>query len=74
MGMWFLGFTCWKKEGRVTTWAALVEVVEDRYGPSILDNPEYALFKLTLEDPVDNYYSKFIELANRVDGSWNSSR
>lgn len=61
-------FQMLEKEGKVTSWAALVEALEDRYGPSILDNPEYALFKLMQDDTVDNYYTHFTELANRVDG------
>lgn len=46
----------------------MVEALEDRYSPTILESHEYALFKLTQEDSVDNYNTTFTELANRVDG------
>lgn len=58
-----------EKEGRVKTWAALVDALEDAYGPSIFENPEFALFKLTqAEESVASYYANFTTLANRVDG------
>lgn len=56
------------KTKTLTSWAALVENLQEDYGPSALESPEYSLFKLTQEDSVNNYYSNFINLANRVEG------
>lgn len=56
-----------EKEGKVTTWAALVEALEETYGPSIFDSLEFALFKLFQEDLVGNYYANFTDLANSVE-------
>lgn len=61
-------FQMMEKEGRITSWAALIEALEDRYGPSLFESPEYVLFKLTQEDSVEEYYNNFTTLANRVDG------
>lgn len=58
-----------EKEGKVKTWAALVDALENAYGPSIFENPEFALFKLTqAEESVIIYYANFTTLANRVEG------
>lgn len=42
--------------------------IEPAYYLSIFDCPCYALFKLTQEDFVANYYSTFTALANHVEG------
>lgn len=61
-------FQMLEKEGRITSWVALVEALEDRYGPSVFDSPKYALFKLTQENSMEDYHNNFTTLANRVDG------
>lgn len=52
----------------MTSWAALVEVLEDNYGLSLFEAPEYALFILNQDDSVANYYENFTAVANRVEG------
>lgn len=46
-----------EKEGKVTTWADLVDALQKAYGPSLFDSPEFTFFKLMQEDTVANYYS-----------------
>lgn len=57
-----------EKEGKVENWPSLVKSLEEVYGPSVFETPEFALFKLIKEDSVTNYYATFVSLANRVEG------
>lgn len=45
-----------------------MKALEESYGPSIFECLDYALFKLTQEDSIINYYVTFTALANRVEG------
>lgn len=56
------------KTGTVSCWADLVTALEEDYGPTDYESPEYSLFRLTQEDSVTAYYHKFTALANRVEG------
>lgn len=57
-----------EKEGKVDNWPSLVNALEEVYGASVFETPEYALFKLVQEDSVTSYYATFVSLAIRVEG------
>lgn len=56
------------KIGTVSCSTDLVIALEEDYGPTDYESPEYSLFGLTQEDSVTAYYHKFTALANRVEG------
>lgn len=47
------------KTRTITSWLAMVRALEEDYGPSTYESPEDALFKLTQQDSVANYYASF---------------
>lgn len=55
------------KTDAITSWAALIQVLQEDYRPSVLESLEYSLFKLTQEVSINNYYSNFTTCANRVE-------
>lgn len=57
-----------QKTRTITSCASLVKAIKEAYRPSIFECPNYALFKLTQNDYVSNYYATFTTLANHVKG------
>lgn len=62
-----------QKSDILTSWQALVKALEQDYGLSLYEAPNYAIFNLFQEDTVANYYAKFIKLANRMEGMTSST-
>lgn len=46
----FLGIKCCKNIGMITSWNAFMKALEETYGPSVFDSPDYALFKLVKDE------------------------
>lgn len=45
-------FQMLQKAGTMTTWSALVQALQEDYGPNAFESPEYSLFKLTQEGTI----------------------
>lgn len=56
------------KTGMVSTWTELVTALEEDYGPTDYESPEFSLFRITQQESVTTYYHQFTALANRVNG------
>lgn len=52
----------------MTSWTTLVKALEEDYGPTYYESPEYFFFKHTQEESVTSYYHNLTGLANRVEG------
>ncbi|XP_039120776.1 uncharacterized protein LOC120257362 isoform X2 [Dioscorea cayenensis subsp. rotundata] len=52
----------------VSTWTELVTALEEDYGPTDYESPEFSLFRITQQESVTTYYHQFTALANRVNG------
>ncbi|XP_054822342.1 uncharacterized protein LOC129320773 isoform X2 [Prosopis cineraria] len=53
---------------QASTWAALVWAVEQQFGPTQFENSRAQLFKLSQTGSVQEYHTRFMVLANRVEG------
>ncbi|QHN82893.1 hypothetical protein S245_071022 [Arachis hypogaea] len=58
-------FQMMQRNQSFTTWFELKRAVEIEFGPSMFDCPQAALFKLTQQESVGDYYLEFTALANR---------
>lgn len=55
------------------SWQVLTKALEQTFGPSVFEAPNYAFFNLFQEDTVANFYARFMELANKVEGMTQSA-
>ncbi|XP_028755422.1 uncharacterized protein LOC114714818 [Neltuma alba] len=59
-------FQMLERSHRVPIWNALVQAIEEQFGPSQFDSARGQLFKLTHQGPLEDYNNKFIALSNRT--------
>nr|KYP48231.1 hypothetical protein KK1_030115 [Cajanus cajan] len=56
------------RNGFITSWPALLQVLETRFAPSFYDDPKGMLFKISQHGSVNEYLIEFERLANRIVG------
>ncbi|MCH79786.1 hypothetical protein A2U01_0000542, partial [Trifolium medium] len=55
-----------QRETPFRSWQEFTRAIELEYGPSAFDRPRTALFKLAQSGTINDYYTQFTALANRV--------